>query len=267
MLKIIAMNTIKKKCEVVMLPANYETHVEAGSILFKRAGTIIICPHQRSADRINKEARDRYAPQHLYVLSDDKIGESDWVMYTKGNKTHYKQLFDKGDIELANTGGSGVKKIIATTDTSLKLYESETLARASGFSLKTDDILLPQPTQEFIEKYIEEYNKGNIITEVLVEYEQKQHFEADNSKRKDTRNGVWYKKRLKVSPKDNTITIYLVKDSWNREEISELKNLAITLPNHFDYIWNETSIRFDESLESKITKDQQRLAKWIEENL
>lgn len=256
MLKIIAMNTIKKKCEVVMLPTKKESGLNlflnklnaASTILSSRAGEIIVSK-----------------AQHLYILSDDKIEEGDWclmdskeiVCIEENHVIHLPNYLKNGDI----------KKIIATTDTSLKLYESETLARASGFSLKTDDILLPQPTQEFIEKYIEEYNKGNIITEVLVEYEQKQHFEADNSKRKDTRNGVWYKKRLKVSPKDNTITIYLVKDSWNREEISELKNLAITLSNHFDYIWNETSIRFDESLESKITKDQQRLAKWIEENL
>ena len=93
---------------------------------------------------------------------------------------------------------------MATTDTSLKIdnpnYDIGKLAY----------ITLPQPSQQFIQKYIEEYNRGNIINDVLVEY------------------GIIYEGRsydlynpdkLKVNLKNNTITIKKVKDSWNREEI------------------------------------------------
>lgn len=81
---------------------------------------------------------------------------------------------------------------------------------------------LPQPSQSFIEKYVEEYNKGNIITEVMVEY-------TDWS---ETFNGVYMEENeeeWKVNPKDNTITIRKIKDSWNREEvISLIKDAMIT---------------------------------------
>jgi hypothetical protein len=63
------------------------------------------------------------------------------------------------------------EKIIATTDTSIVLYAAETLASASGFSLKTDEILLPSIPQQFIKYFIDEYNKGRIIKQVEVELE------------------------------------------------------------------------------------------------
>ena len=54
---------------------------------------------------------------------------------------------------------------------------------------------------------------------------------------------------MKVNPKDNTITIKKVKDSWNREEVIELisdwtrmkSGLNINLPDNFDN-WIETNL-------------------------
>ena len=69
---------------------------------------------------------------------------------------------------------------------------------------------LPKPSQSFIEKYIEKYNKGEQITDVLVEYWA--HTEEHP--------------QLKINPKDNTITIKPVKDSWNREEVVQLASNA-----------------------------------------
>ena len=61
---------------------------------------------------------------------------------------------------------TGYREVLATTDTSLKIdnpnYDIGRLAY----------ITLPQPSQQFIEKYIESYNKGREIKEVLVEYEE-----------------------------------------------------------------------------------------------
>ena len=65
---------------------------------------------------------------------------------------------------------------------------------------------LPQPSSQFIQKYIEEYNKGNIITEVMVEY-------WDYTKQD---------LQLKVNLNGNIITIKKIKNSWNKEEVSQI---------------------------------------------
>ena len=140
-------------------------------------------------------------PQHLYIISDDEIKENNTHFYNP----HSGQLHISGNhTDYIAINKNGCKKIIATTDTSLKIdnpnYDIGKLAY----------ITLPQPSQQFIQKYIEEYNRGNIINDVLVEY------------------GIIYEGRsydlynpdkLKVNLKNNTITIKKVKDSWNREEI------------------------------------------------
>lgn len=71
------------------------------------------------------------------------------------------------------------------------------------------------------EKIMKAYNKGIIIKEVLVEYEEKllSYHIAPYSELK-----------LKINPKDNTITIKKVKDNWNREDV---KGLLIRLHNEF----------------------------------
>jgi hypothetical protein len=97
------------------------------------------------------------------------------------------------------------KKIIATTDTSLKIFAGKG---------DTCDLYynLPQPSQQFIEKYIEFYNKGKVITDVLVEYQQIAQY--------NTGEPILI---LKLD-KNNTITIKKSKDSWNREEVIKLIN-------------------------------------------
>ena len=140
--------------------------------------------------------------QHLYIISDDEIKKGDWyydnvVLQIRQWKSFmiYNKLQHK--------------KIIATTDTSLKIdnpnYDIGKLAY----------ITLPQPSQSFIQKYIEEYNKGNIITDVLVEYETYQY---TINYHKD----IWKNfEKIKINPKYNTITIKKLKTNWNREEIVE----------------------------------------------
>ena len=75
---------------------------------------------------------------------------------------------------------------------------------------------LPQPSEGFLNKFVEEYNIGNIITEVLVEYVETdqvvKRFEGDEGYDSSMTT-------LKVNPKDNTITIKKAKDSWTREEM------------------------------------------------
>ena len=93
--------------------------------------------------------------QHLYFLSDEEIKVGDWMLHNLEEKPI------QWNGEETNPSVYGYKKIIATTDKSIILPE-----RFPSFTY------LPQPSQSFIEKFVEEYNKGNRITEVMVEYEE-----------------------------------------------------------------------------------------------
>ena len=120
---------------------------------------------------------------------------------------------------------TGYREVLATTDTSLKIdnpnYDIGRLAY----------INLPQPSQQFIEKYIEEYNKGNVITDILVEYE----YLLDD-------RAVLPYWNLKVNPKDNTITIKKVKETYTKEELCQI------LEKYTSFLWSEVGIHYPISL-------------------
>lgn len=208
-----------KRAQVVMLPTKNK------SFIWSHKGRKLY------SNQNNPNDSDDEIRYYLYIISDNEIKESDWcydksnkkivkVIYKhKDTKNHYfvsseinneKEILSKGysvDIEELN-------KIIATTDTSLN--------ETDRFNGKLWYNLLPQPSQQFVEKYIESYNKGEIITDVLVEYE------ADLSTITRTDCGLQYwDYKLKINPKDNTITIKKLKDSWNKEElIAEIRKYA-----------------------------------------
>lgn len=153
-----------------------------------------------------------FEPQHLYILSDDEIKEGDWFITfcsdgSASDICNATKLTDKGmydqmtDNYYTALKESGHKKIIATTDEILGWHETAKY-----------HIDFPQPSQEFIQHYVEEYNKGNVITEIMVKYEVKAY--ADNLVPE-----IW--DELKINP-DNTINIKPVKDSWSREEVIEI---------------------------------------------
>ena len=187
-----------QQCKVVMMSAGQSTT----RIILAEKQLLLL-----SFLNIDKTREDK--GRHLYITSDEEIKEGDWVL--SGTNTIVQCLHPNNVVD------RDIKKIIATTDTSLKLYTSETLASASGFSLKTEDISLSKPSQSFIKAYIEAYNNGNPITDVLVEHESE--LEAYY------RNGIGGAK-LKVNS-SNEITIKKVKDSYTREEVIELVTKAL----------------------------------------
>ena len=214
------MNQFKRE-QVVMLPTNNTVNALKGysdkSLLFKYS------PEYKSIP-----AEIKFVSYfHLYIISDDEIKKGDWKYCTN------KKMFGQ---DLATT--IHTKKIIATTDRSLQI---NTFYKVTGVF----DGGLPQPSQQFIEKYIEEYNKGNIITDVLVEYETLKT--TANNKHFGEGHIYSITNKLKINPKDNTITIKKLKDSWNREEVS---NLIKLFANNYQYASNDIGYN-----------------KWIEENL
>lgn len=166
------MNKIHK---LIMLPSNNENRIE--SHIYKFIGEPNSLMDKRVKGQLiytaspNKKEYDAY---NLYVLSDETPKAKD---YFEVNNTIHKCIGlhkVSGDIE-SNNGLcydiSKCKKVIATTDKSLviKYDERFTDVIVNGKSSNTQ---LPQIPQSFVEHFITEYNKGNIITEVFIEYEQ-----------------------------------------------------------------------------------------------
>ena len=139
--------------------------------------------------------------QNLYIISDDEIKGGDWF-YNIHSKIVGRAAFDFGKDDLA-------KKIIATTDSSLEINSNfdynQLLPNKNNFRF-----YLPQPSQQFIQKYIEEYNRGNIITDVLVEYELISNEEYFLNTINPDDDVPYFDENLKINPKDNTLNICFI---------------------------------------------------------
>lgn len=209
-----------KRVKVVMLPTNEKSKLV---LSFKEKSFNQLTESKLALIKEANYQLSNIQSQHLYIISDDEIKEGDWIFANQGvhkvtdikdDKYPYGTLNHKGDKIYHHNSW---KKIIATTDTSLNDgIQKGKIYNPSFKGTKYEPIIIPQPSQQFIKKYIESYNKGNIITDVLVEYEKATYdkwFDNGGQPVFDT---------LKINPKDNTITIKKLKDSWNREEVIEL---------------------------------------------
>ena len=185
-----------KRCKLVMLPSNKKAN--KGDIISNGRNLFLY------GERFYNPYSGCYQLQHLYITSDDKIKEGDWFIVElfkidgTSDGLHVEQANSIEDVWI-NKGvtvrrhSGNCKKIIATTDSSLWKHD-DTVPYP-----KTKPAL-PQPTQSFIQKYVDEYNKGNIITDVLVECGRKSYPIDDYSIAEEEEYS------LKVS-KDNTITV------------------------------------------------------------
>ena len=225
-----------KKCKAVMLPTNEK----ATNIVKLLKDTI-------SYTTTENIPGGEY--QHLYIVSDDKVQEDDWVIQFNAENSPFSP------VKYRDFGGGSFtfKKVLATTDSSLvnleKQYFDKNKERRSAL-LK--QIKVPQPTQSFVEMFIEEFNKGNAITDVLVEYKGKYRTNPDG----EPIGLPVHDYQPKVNSKDNTITIKKVKDSWSKEEV---ENLIKSVVKEISYGNEELLHHYD--------GDFRELDKWIEENL
>lgn len=121
------MSSIKRKCQVIMLPTEKAI-----------VGTIMKCLqlsplHDYSIDKkvgqltLNKNSmiyskNDFWQPQHLYILSDEKIKESDyWFDGTQVRNDYSLHKIDGFD-----------RKVIATTDSTLCEFKKQCKENCSG---------------------------------------------------------------------------------------------------------------------------------------
>lgn len=218
---------MEKKCKVVMLATEEKVDIGAPNWWLQGQKKLII----------------NNLISNLYITSDDEIKDGDYCMSIDINsKLHKpfkcvnKEAFINPEF-LNSVDAKDVKKIIAITDTSL-----------TPLFCKTQTKNIPQIPQSFINQYIESYNKGNVITEVMVEYDGIKEFGIKEYKGNilvfdnTTINPNYNKLKINL---DNTINIKPIKDSWNREEVIILLNKWLSDEDNNDF-------------------DQQ---KWIEENL
>lgn len=141
-----------ERYKVVMLPTNEKAKV-GEYLVINKEGKLCVW----NTDKFG--VQNTLPIQHLYFLSDEEIKEGDWYYHFKLKEIFrlYKDTMHNKAFELEYA-----KKIIATTDGSLGHEESIYDPRS-----KTGGrwITLPQPSAPFIEKFVEEYNKGNVITD------------------------------------------------------------------------------------------------------
>lgn len=153
-----------KRAQVIILPTEQYTNLCLGHNL-----SYVESKNSISIDAIWRsiELQYPYKPQHLYIISEDEIKEGDWCMIIDKTSKLYGQFEQHKGKHQRNEQW---KKIIATTDTSLYQATGKAYKMVDGFKPTYKN--LPQPSQQFIEIYIEFYNKGNIIESIMVEYEE-----------------------------------------------------------------------------------------------
>lgn len=151
--------TVKKRVQVVMLPTN-----KKAKIYFDEYGIF-------SRNRVNGKTLNH----HLYFLSDEEIKEGDYVLVDKlvGKVVKsFENTLCEVDLGWSTTQTkNNCKKIVATTDSSLVIGTvSRFVFDENSRQRINTKIYLPQPSPDFIKVFIEEYNKGNVIEWVDVEY-------------------------------------------------------------------------------------------------
>ncbi|MCK9429944.1 MAG: hypothetical protein M0R17_08060 [Candidatus Omnitrophica bacterium] len=178
-----------KKCKVVLLPTTEK------SFLFTKSNYDLEYNQKNPIHGIKYLG---WKHQHLYILSDDKIEKDDYIYH------RLDSIITKFD-GIDNPSDYGYYKVIASTDQSLDIQ----------FKDGSGSYTMPGISQSFINTYISEYNKGNKIETVMVEYL------AEDEDWDDTKGAVIIPISLKVNS-DNSINIKEVKYTWTREEIIDI---------------------------------------------
>jgi hypothetical protein len=161
-----------------------------------------------------------WQPQHLYILSNDKISVGDWVINGNISKSNHaivhinsERVADEMNkiASLMNEFNEKIKnivitkKIIASTDNSLHM---------------------PQLSERFIQIYCNEHNKGNCIGSVMVEY----NTADDNMDGYVSMfGGHEVGETLKVTTNGNNIIIKKVRDTRTVAEVIQLCQKAMIL--------------------------------------
>lgn len=163
--------------------------------------------------------QDGIVLHHLYILSQEDIKEGDWA-YNKFTK-EIKQI--KSNYTYTLDTENLWSKVIATTNPELLIFNDKDFPADIRGRAYDPQWQLPKIPQSFIDHYITEYNKGNVITEVSVEY---------NDWFKNGFDGQIVDTSLKLD-KDGCIITSTIKDIFSREEVLKLGKTYNSLEDYF----------------------------------
>jgi hypothetical protein len=217
-----------QECDVVMLPTD-----KADGCLLKGFKTLQYYPKEFFTQEYLKSSNRK--SEHLYILSNDEIKEVDWV-YSKSLDLIYK-------VERLPLSAKDSKKIIATTNSSLKTYNEEYDPRSKT---GREWLFLPQIPQQFIEYFISEYNKGNVISKVLVE--------TEPTKIRVGQYSYIDSEELKINQNNEISILTEEKQMFSREEVIYLLHKVIKDCD-------------SEKLLEHYSGDYSNLNNWIQQNL
>lgn len=199
---------------------------------------------------------------NLYFLSDEQIKDSDWFINGNIDSSNYKiDRATKENLDVINNIAKLMseekfpknvitKKIIASNDKSLYfqcdccngtgIIDYSYCITCNGGKLGN----LPEAPPKFIKEYVEEWNKGNIITHVLVDYV------IMNKGYNSPEDYPYHECEILKVDENNYITITKIKNNFTLEDMKKAF---------------EAGKKFI-ATENKIYPQSSDFDKWIEEN-
>ena len=197
--------------------------------------------------------------QHLYIISDDKIKEGDWLLFipdesiSKCDKEDFKALQEMSILEASNW-----KKIVATTDKSLHPESANENVNNWG------KVMLPKLPESFIQAYIKAHNEGRTITEVDLDVE-------ETTKFKKPLASVYNSTRAILNNLDTTYTIKTRPDNT----VIILPIIIPTIPPKQDKLYTKDEVEkiIRETCKNahkfihNYEQSENTINKWIKDNL
>jgi hypothetical protein len=241
----------QKQLKLVLLPTENKTNALLG---WKDRSKLFVRPYTQE---YSDEDLDRYesAYFHLYAMSDEIPKKGDWFLLNE-----IPCIMDDTVIS-----PESYRKIIVSTCNLSRIEHDDTISYPKG-----RQIFVPTFTNDFINTYIEMYNKNEIIERVEVNYEL-----IEDVSKPYTDKGQPAIEILEVNP-DNTVDVSLIEDKNNRlEELVDLLEKAgirkFTCVNNFGYSQVERDIvdLFSDKLYTKeevinlFSKYQYDLSQWV----
>lgn len=190
-----------------LIKQNGKNYIESGVVMLssKNIGQLqlILQLHNNKLSISHKDcisgiSNEVWEGKHIYFTINEKIKEDDCFIDTDNIACQAKTPM------LAKIANSkGCKKIISTTDESLKLPIPDSIAE---YPMSYTPECFPKPPSDFIKLVMESYNDNNPIHKVLVEVEMIDYAVEDDSNSS-------FKYGLKL--KENNIIIENKKETWD----------------------------------------------------
>lgn len=211
--------TMWKDVKCIMLPTKEKSDICLSN------GNHLQYLNDNSSKNINNHFEGVY--QNLYIISlDEEIKEGEWYLTTNFHSGNLEIVMKSNTSFSKDEVGNFRFKILAATDRNLKVKEYQIAKYVTAEYLS-------QITQQFVEKWIAEYNRGNVLEDLQVEYEDKLHYENTIYKSSN-------KQTLKIS-KDNFLSIRKKENKLYTEE--DVEYILIEYARS-DYARNSRPIKF-----------------------